>query len=82
MNIEYKVRKIERFIVTRFEQDDDGGAGSTAIGEYSSERAAYDVAYACAKVEHERLGYPEDDDRIQYPEPLPPVDIVAGSLAS
>ena len=72
MKVEYKVRKVERFIVTCFEEHDEGMCGSRGIGEYSSHRGAYDVAYACAKLEHERLGYPLGDERIKYPTPPPP----------
>lgn len=69
--IEYRVRKIERYIVTRYEardqkQSNSSGAVST-IGEYADFDRAYDVAYACCKVEHERLGWPPEDERIQYP---------------
>ena len=73
--IEYQVRKIERYIVTRFERRSIPGskmeeAGSEAIGTYDNWQTAYDVAYACCKVEHDRLGWPPGDERIQYPRTL------------
>lgn len=69
--IEYKVRPADRFIVTRFEsKNEDGGAGrvgSRALGEFHNQETAHAVAYALCKAEHERLGWPVDDERIQYP---------------
>ncbi len=80
MEIEYRVKPINRFIVTRFESSEQGGS-VRQVGEYSSPEVAYEVAYALAKAEHERLGWPVDDERIKYPTvpaemckdgPLPP----------
>lgn len=73
MLIEYQVREIKRFIVTRFETsgpDDDGRgkSGVSEIGEYSNPDMAYEVGYAVCKAEHARLGFPIDDDRIHYPQ--------------
>lgn len=66
--IEYAVRKVERFIITRFEQTACGrGAGSSGKGEYDNADVAYEVAYALCKAEHERLGWPIGDERIRYP---------------
>lgn len=70
--VEYRVRSSERFFVTRYEEGVDergatfGGVGGPD-GEYASADTAYEVAYALAKTEHERLGWPVDDPRIQYP---------------
>lgn len=74
MKIEYSIRPITRYIVTRYETsgpDENGrGSGSCAqIGaEYSTAEGAYEVGYAVCKVEHERLEWPAGDDRIQYPQ--------------
>lgn len=66
--IEYKVKPVERYIITRYHGDDESGAGRvTERGIHSSPHVAYEVAYALAKLDHERLGYPLDDERIQYP---------------
>lgn len=65
--IEYRVRTVTRYIVTRYEQSENTGAVQTK-GEYDSPSVAYDVAYALARAEHERLGYPPGDMRIIYPE--------------
>lgn len=68
MQIEYRVKSTNRFIVTRFEADDGNSAGGVSqIGEYSSPEVAYEVAYALAVAEHTRLGWPLDDNRIRYP---------------
>lgn len=71
MKVEYRVRAVTRYIVTRyFEGDRSGpfvGSGSEFKGEFDSERIAYEVGYALAKEEHQRLGYPIGDERIQYP---------------
>lgn len=72
MLIEYKVRKVERFIVTRFETsgpdaEGKGNSVSSVRGEYENPDMAYEVGYALCRAEHERLGFPPGDDRIQYP---------------
>lgn len=73
-HVEYRVRPITRYVVTRFEKDVDetgrsvgGGTGNGAGAEYGNYGTAFAVAYALAKAEHERLGYPICDPRIQYP---------------
>jgi hypothetical protein len=69
--IEYRVRPVTRFIVTRFHSvSDDRGdsAGCEGKGEFDNADTAYAVAYALCKEEHERLGYPVADERIQYPQ--------------
>jgi hypothetical protein len=67
--IEYRVRPVTRYVVTRFHRDDEGGAGGVeTVGEYGNEQTAYDVGYALCKAEHERLGWPVGDDRIKYPD--------------
>jgi len=72
--IEYRVRPVTRYIVTRFYQKHSeivcSGSGSSQHGEFDNPTTAYAVAYALARQEHERLGWPLDDDRIKYPEPI------------
>ena len=71
--IQYKVRPVTRFIVTRFEgfdhPDGRGCAGSDTKGEFDNFDTAYQVGYALCRDEHQRLGWPLDDERIKYPEP-------------
>ena len=64
--IEYRVRMVPRYIVTRYHAP---GGGSEFKGEFGSYEAAYAVAYALCKDEHQRLEWPLDDERIQYPQP-------------
>ena len=69
MKIEYKVREVKRYIVTRYHESDNGGScGVDAKGEFDNPNIAYEVAYALCKDDHERLGYPPADERIQYPD--------------
>ena len=68
VKVEYRVRKIERFVVTRYYEDHGGkGAGSQMKGEYDSADMAYEVGYALAKQEHDQLGWAPGDERILYP---------------
>jgi hypothetical protein len=64
--IEYRVKTVERYIVTRYEKQGD----ETAVverGNFASPHIAYEVAYALARADHERKGWPPFDVRIQYP---------------
>jgi hypothetical protein len=78
--IEYRVRPVTRYIVTRFEgyaSNVEGGAagGSGSVcgrGEFDNAETAYEVGYALAKADHARMGWPIDDPRIQYPQHLEP----------
>jgi hypothetical protein len=66
--IEYRVRPVTRYIVTRHEESDGGKTGgSSQHGEYDNSNVAYEVGYALARAEQERLGYPPGDERITYP---------------
>lgn len=69
MKVEYRVRPVTRYIVTRFHQSENAICGSEFKGEFDSHQVAYAVGYALAKEEHGRLGYPIGDERIKYPEP-------------
>ncbi len=64
--VEYKIRETTRFFVTRYEEGDNT-AGSSTFGEYDNADTAYAVGYALCRAEHQRLGWPIADDRIQYP---------------
>ena len=65
--IEYRVRTVERYIVTRYERGAKDTGCLVERGTFSSPEVAHEVAYALAKDEHERLGWPIADERIQYP---------------
>jgi hypothetical protein len=68
--IEYRVKRVERFIVTRHEMSADGNTGSATrqIGnEYDSADTAFEVGYALARADAERLQLPPDSMEVIYP---------------
>lgn len=67
--VEFRVRPVTRWIVTRYEESESGNSGAVSErGEYGGAEVAYEVGYALAKAEHDALGYPPGDERIQYPQ--------------
>lgn len=66
MTIEYRVREVTRYIITRSEQSESTG-GVTERGEYGNAATAYEVAYALAAAEAERLGLSPGDMGMIYP---------------
>jgi hypothetical protein len=48
--IEFKVRPVSRFVVTRYESDGNSGSCGT-LGEFDSNRVAIDVAHSMAAYE-------------------------------
>lgn len=75
--VEYRVKPVTRYIVTRFEawnlpagsncaQSDDKRVSD--LGEYANGDQAWEVAYALCKQRHELIGWPLGDERIQYPQ--------------
>ena len=64
--IEYRVVPVTRYVVTRYEQTADGGSVGER-GEYGNNEIGFEVAYALCRAEHEALGWPVGDERIQYP---------------
>lgn len=69
--IEYRVKRVERFIVTRYESHETSGAlntgGVSTLGEYPSGDTAYAVAYALCRQEHEKSGEPIGSMNFVYP---------------
>lgn len=65
--IEYRVRPVSRYVVTRYHEIGHG-AGVDGKGEFDNEETAFAVAYALCKEEQERLGLPPGDERIKYPD--------------
>lgn len=72
VQIEYRVRKVERYVVTRWYSADyetgGGEGGCEQRGEFDHADTAYEVAYALARQEHQQHGWPLGDERIKYPE--------------
>ena len=72
--VEYRVRKVERFIVTRYEEGQNEAGpwkASTTHGEFENSGTSYEAAYALASAEHTRHGWPVGDERMQYPKDDP-----------
>lgn len=67
MKIEYRVKAIERYIVTRYEEDNAGNSSVVERGTYTSPHIAYEVAYALCAQDHEQLGFGPGDERVKYP---------------
>jgi hypothetical protein len=67
--IEYRVKRVERFIVTRYEESEGGHTGSVRqIGnEYDGFEVAYEVGYALARADQERLALPPGDMSVVFP---------------
>jgi hypothetical protein len=67
--IEYRVKRVERFIVTKYEEDTSKTTGSVRqIGkEFDNFETAYEVGYALAKADKERLGLGPGDDGVIFP---------------
>lgn len=66
--IEYRVRPVIRWQVTIYEASaDQRAAWVKQKGEYDSAGMAYEVGYALCREDHQRLGWPVGDERIQYP---------------
>lgn len=77
MRVEYKIRPVVRYVVTRWHEAEPGTiaesmGGVETKGEFDNHGTAYAVAYALAKEEHSRLGYPVGDERIKYPDECRP----------
>lgn len=74
--VEYRIKPVTRYIVTRFEAwnlpagSNCAQADTTHVaeqGEYANADMAWEVGYALAKQRHELIGWPLNDERIQYP---------------
>lgn len=80
--VEYRVKPAGRFIITRFEQRADGTKATVEKGTFDRPELAYEVAYALCKDEHDRLGWPPGDERIQYPkgDPRYPEEVVGSHI--
>lgn len=64
--IEYRVKRVERYIVTRSEQEETSGS-VVQRGFYETPQVAYEVAYALCKAEHEKSGEEPGSMNFIYP---------------
>lgn len=75
--IEYRVRPVTRYIVTRHEKrtdprfDTPARSQTVEKGAFDRPDLAFEIAYALCKDEHDRLGWTPGDERIQYPKGTP-----------
>ncbi len=76
--IEYKVRPVIRWVVTRFHST-GRSAGSEGRGEFDHFQTARDVGYALCSQEHRTLGWDPGDDRIRYPKDNSPEECLAAA---
>lgn len=67
--VEYKVRPITRYIVTRFHSEGNC-AGVETKGEFDNLNVAWEVAYSLCRHEHDAAGAPPDDPNFIYPAPI------------
>lgn len=67
MTIEYRVKSVERFIVTRHEDGPVASGAQQKGPDYPSHEQAYEVATALARDERERLGLPPGDMGVIFP---------------
>ena len=72
MSIEYRVRPIVRYIVTRHEMTENSGSTQNVGSEYDNVDMAYEVGYAVAKAEADRLKLPPGSVEVIFPAKLPP----------
>ena len=83
MKIEYKVRPVTRYIVTRYHSEviensqtiSRAHGGCDTKGEFDNYDTAYAVAYALAKAEQEALGLSPFDETVMFPESLTPDEV-------
>ncbi len=71
MTVEYRIKPITRYIVTRFESDAKSAGVCSEVGTYDSADTAYDVGYAMCKLEHQKSG--EHPESMNFIYPLHPV---------
>ena len=75
MKIEYRVRPVTRYVVTRWQSGERHGSqmtcgSSETRGEFDNERSAYEVAYALCKHEHNASGELPGSMNFIYPRPV------------
>lgn len=67
VSIEYRVKPVTRYIVTRFENSGELKGSVYERGEFENADTAYAVGYALCKADHDRLGYEVGSELIKYP---------------
>ena len=67
MTIEYRIKPVVRYFVTRHVSDGVVSGVQNCGSEYSSGETAYEVAYALARADVERLSLPIDSMEVIFP---------------
>lgn len=67
MKIEYKVRPVTRFVVTRY-CENGHDKDSISKGEFDNFQTAYSVAYALAEHDRSLNGFDLGDEHVIFPE--------------
>lgn len=86
--IEYRVRPVTRYIVTRYESGIIAYDGqvipsrTTSYGEFDNEGQAFEIAEAKAFKEREDLGWPPGDERMQFAQRSPAEEFQARQTQS
>lgn len=75
MVVQYQVRPITRYVVTRYEKQPPNehglcASGCSTRGEYDNANVAFEVAYALCKSEHDASGDEVGSMNFIYPERL------------
>ncbi len=76
MTIEYRLRPVTRYAVTRYQSGPNTGR-LTTLGEYDNAHIAYEVGYALAKAEADRLQLEPGSMEMIYPKQILGEPIVA-----
>jgi hypothetical protein len=67
--LEYRVRKVDRYIITRYVEEGAGAGSVSERGEFDNPDQAWETAYALCKLEHEQhTDIPHYDERVKYPD--------------
>lgn len=67
MTIEYRLKRVERFIVTKHEDHGETSSSRQVGKEYDKFDTAYEVAAALARSDQDRLGLAPGEDGVVFP---------------
>lgn len=65
--VEYRVKCVQRYLITRYQQDENSTGFSETKGEYDNSEVAHEVAYALCSAERDVRGWAIDDERLKFP---------------
>ncbi|WP_020184816.1 hypothetical protein [Methylopila sp. 73B] len=80
--VEFKIRPIVRYAVTKYEYTSNGGTGkSSQLGVYDNFDTSYEVGVALARGEQQRLGVEPFSMAVVFPSDVQPVVDAARRVA-